>query len=151
MIATKSWVNDLLTKVLKKNNQNVNTSISSLSTSITNINNNLNKSYYSTTEKVVGTWINGKTLYEKTINFGTLANNTTKEVAHNIKNVDLIWMHEGFVIEGERSTGLTYVTTSSKNENNWSFQVNKTTIKNTTGMDRTDYTAYITLRYTKTS
>ena len=33
---------------------------------------------YSTDEKVVGTWVDGKPLYQKTYNFGALPNNTTK-------------------------------------------------------------------------
>lgn len=34
---------------------------------------------YSTTEQVVGTWINGKPLYEKIIDLGALPNNTSKQ------------------------------------------------------------------------
>lgn len=41
---------------------------------------------YSTNEKVVGHWIDGKPLYQKTINCGSGPNKTTKEVAHNISN-----------------------------------------------------------------
>ncbi len=42
---------------------------------------------YSTDEQVIGKWIDGKPLYEKTIDFGGMPNNTTKTVAHNISNV----------------------------------------------------------------
>lgn len=35
---------------------------------------------YSTTEHVIGTWIDGKTLYEKTVDCGALPNNDTKNI-----------------------------------------------------------------------
>ena len=44
---------------------------------------------YSTTETVVGEY-NGKPLYRKIVNFGALPNNTTKEVTHNIPNINII-------------------------------------------------------------
>ena len=46
---------------------------------------------YSTTEQVVGTWIDGKPLYEKTLFFNnvTLTNsNNTSELVHNIDTID---------------------------------------------------------------
>ena len=47
---------------------------------------------YSTTEQVVGTWINGKPLYEKTIDYGNNVNvgydNTVHtEILHGISNI----------------------------------------------------------------
>ena len=62
------------------------------------------KNDYSTTEKVVGTWINGKTLYQITIE-GTMPNVTTdgtyvsNNVAHNIPNIDLPFIVESFVLD----------------------------------------------------
>lgn len=43
---------------------------------------------YSYEEREVGVWVDGKPLYQKTIDFGTLPNNTTKTVAHNINSVN---------------------------------------------------------------
>ena len=40
--------------------------------------------YYSTDEKVIGRWTDGKPLYQKTISCGTLPNNTTKTVFKRI-------------------------------------------------------------------
>ena len=45
---------------------------------------------YSTTEQVIGTWIDGKPIYRKVINFGSLPNAESKSVAHNIANIDFI-------------------------------------------------------------
>ena len=43
----------------------------------------------STSEVNTGfTWVDGSPIYKKTVNFGVLPNNTSKQVAHNIQNVD---------------------------------------------------------------
>ncbi len=42
---------------------------------------------YSTTEQIVGRWIDGKPLYQKTVNIGTLPNNSNKKVAHGVSNI----------------------------------------------------------------
>lgn len=42
---------------------------------------------YSTTEKVVGCWHDGRPIYQKTVNFGSGANATTKSVAHGISSL----------------------------------------------------------------
>ena len=44
---------------------------------------------YSTEEQVVGTWVDGSTVYRKVIHYGTMPNKTSKTVAHNISR------HEG--------------------------------------------------------
>ena len=43
---------------------------------------------YSTTEHVVGKWIDGSDVYEKVIDVGTLPSATSKSVPHNIDNLD---------------------------------------------------------------
>ena len=43
---------------------------------------------YSTTERVVGEWIDGRAVYEKTLNVGTVSSGTT--FAHGITNLDWI-------------------------------------------------------------
>ena len=47
-------------------------------------------SNYSEEEQVVGTWLDGKTLYRKIVNFGAFPNNSSKEVAHNITNLSQV-------------------------------------------------------------
>ena len=42
------------------------------------------KNTYSTSEKVVGTWIDGKPIYRKIVDIGSLTNGTQKVVNHNI-------------------------------------------------------------------
>lgn len=45
---------------------------------------------YSLDEREVGVWTDGKPLYQKTINFGSLPSSGEKSVAHNISNLDHI-------------------------------------------------------------
>ena len=48
------------------------------------------KEVYSTEEQVVGTWIDGKPIYRKVIDFGALPNSTLKQVPHGISDIDAI-------------------------------------------------------------
>lgn len=48
---------------------------------------------YSTTETIVGTY-NGKTLYRKVVEIGSLPNNTTQTYNHNISNMDMLTYYD---------------------------------------------------------
>lgn len=50
-----------------------------------------NKNHYSLKERRIGTWINGKPLYQKIISF-TTSWNTSYEFAHGIQDYDRIWL-----------------------------------------------------------
>ena len=53
-------------------------------------------SNYSTSEVATGaTWIDGRTIYKKTINFGSMPNNATKSVPHGISNLGMMVKIEG--------------------------------------------------------
>lgn len=45
---------------------------------------------YSTTEQVVGTWIDGKPLYEKVIVKNNIEIQADVTIAHNISNIELV-------------------------------------------------------------
>ncbi len=106
---------------------------------------------YSATEHVIGTWINGATLYEKTVDFGNLPNQALKQVDSGLSNVTIVnlfgigisnstclpipWCHPAYTVW---SISLDYSKSS-----------NKITIE--TKIDHSDYYAYITLQYTKNS
>ena len=65
------------------------TNKSNLVGAINEVNNKFN---YSTSEQVIGTWINGKPLYRKTITFTTTTpDNKALEINHGINNVEMIW------------------------------------------------------------
>lgn len=62
------------------------------------------KNDYSTTEKIVGTWINGKPLYQITIegvmpNVATDGTYVSTNVQHNIPNIDMPFIVESFVLD----------------------------------------------------
>lgn len=110
---------------------------------------------YSTTEKVIGVWIDGTTpVYEKTIDCGPLPNNATKNVAHEISNLDLI---VGFDALSLNSTGgyiipLPYINKSNPTSYNVQIDFDATNINLFTAADRTGYDkTYVTMRYTKTA
>ena len=106
---------------------------------------------YSYEERWVGNWVDGKPLYEKTVNFGALPNATTKEVPHGIENADVIWIHDGF---SQTSTG-EFAQLNAMGTNSLSqviiFMVDRTKIISITGTNRLGYKSYVTLRYTKTT
>lgn len=108
---------------------------------------------YSTSEINTGfTWVDGKTIYKKTINFGTLPDTTTKTMPHGITNLGTLISVEG----AAKSTGgspyfqlpINFPGTEATSIRAF---VDSTDVRVGTGMDRTDYTAYVTLYYTKNS
>ena len=93
-------------------------------------------------------------MYRRVVNFGALPNNTTKDVNHYISNVDRIWIAGGFAWkdtlndEFSNQLSLCFVTNLASG---WYFGVNKTYIRCLTGIDRSAYTAYVILNYTKST
>jgi len=118
---------------------------------ITTVNNNLGIiTTMSTTEHVVGKWIDGKNIYEKTINFGALPNNATKNVAYNITDLAFIISHNGFA----KNTTTTLNFPCPSHANGYGVQIVFTggNISMTAAVDQSSYTTcYITLRYVKTT
>lgn len=108
---------------------------------------------YSTDEHVVGTWIDGKPIYEKTINFGTLPNKTTKTVAHEITNLD------SFIelkTVSKRSSDLRFypIPFVAPDTLNIAVRIDSVgpNIRIQTEVDMSDFTqTFITVQYTKTT
>jgi hypothetical protein len=121
--------------------------------------------HYSTEEQVVGEWIDGKPLYQKTVNCGTLPNKTIKTVEHNISNISLIVNVFGFAhknTSGSYTTTTAFViplgfsnpTSGGSLANAVSVCANKTNIIiNGSGQDcsATWINSFVTLQYTKTT
>lgn len=106
---------------------------------------------YAATEHVVGKWIDGSDLYEKTVSCGALPNSTGKTVPHSIANLKNIVEIRGYAIRTVGST-LTYPLpfVNSDNTSRVELTVSATNISITTNVDFSylDDT-YVTLRYTK--
>lgn len=110
---------------------------------------------FSTDEKVIGTWIDGKPLYQKTVNCGSLPINTNKIVAHNISNIGNVVFASGFAFNSSANVSLCigYTATSSDRKADIGILVNGTSIEIRTYRESvSSYTeSYVTLRYTKTT
>lgn len=108
---------------------------------------------YSTTEKATGfTWIDGKIIYKKTINFGVSPNNTTKNVAHGISNINEVIKYEAFTSTG--AAGNNYMMLPFVESSNVSYSMSvratNTNITIKTSQDNSPFTnTYVTIFYTK--
>ena len=103
---------------------------------------------YSTNETNTGAkWIDGKTIYKKTVNTGALPSNTSKSVSHGIgESWDRILKAEGYSYAS--MYGLNVMIPNSGID----IQVADADIEITTTSDYSGYNeSYITLYYTKTS
>lgn len=105
---------------------------------------------YSETEQVIGKWIDGKPVYQKTINCGALPNNTTKSVAHGISDLGIAVgifgtsMRSGAIniLAIPYTGGTAYITLTITASN-----INLITNADFSNQDVT----YITIQYTKVS
>jgi hypothetical protein len=108
---------------------------------------------YSLEEQDTGfTWVDGSTIYKKTISIGTLPNATTKSVAHGISNLGNVVKIEGWAYSSYDGFHfpLPFASTVSNNESIQVFAGNQNIIVST-GVNRTAFISYITLYYTKSS
>ena len=107
---------------------------------------------YSTDEQLTGgTWIDGKPIYRKVIDFGALPNSTLKQVPHGISNIDAIVSFNGVTFaKNKTATPIPYVYTDSINT--VSLFLEGTNVCIQTFGDKTSYiNTYVTLEYTKTT
>lgn len=109
--------------------------------------------FYSADEKVVGQWVDGSPIYQKTIDIGALPNNTTKDVSHDISNLKVIISIDGYATDTSSNksncTPLPYsAVTSSDSIAVWEYEGN---LKIRTGINYSAYSGYVTLKYTKTT
>lgn len=105
---------------------------------------------YSTAEQIIGTWIDGKTLYRKVVSCGNLTNAGEKITEHNITNIKNIVGIKG-IAYAPSGTSITIPFVDVSLTNMMGIYANKTSIVIWNGNDRSNWTAYITLEYTKTT
>lgn len=121
-----------------------------LSDGVTSVDDALN---YAETEHKVGKWIDGSDLYEKTIYFGALPNNTTKRLDLNITNLKKVVDIQG---AGSGTDAYTYSTVKLPyGDGRYFIGLNITDaqkINIASNYDASAYTyTYVTVRYTKNS
>lgn len=110
---------------------------------------------YSTEEQVIGTWIDGKPLYRKMVEFGSMDSNTTKQVAHGIQNAKCVFVdlgHSYWVINSETYDNPTRTLTSIYQSYIKEITVNRSNIiVNSATVDASTYKWLFCLEYTKTT
>lgn len=105
---------------------------------------------YSNSEVDTGTtWIDDLTIYKKTIDIGALPDTDTKTVAHGITDFNMLINVTGSFSDGTNSAPLPY--SSPTTTKNIQIYVDDTNISIVTGEDRSSYSGYVTLYYTKIS
>ena len=113
--------------------------------------------HYSETEQIVGTWIDGSTLYEKTVHIAAFPQSTyTKtDYAHNISNIGTICFWQGIARWSNGSTvNIEHFDISSGTilaSPSIQVQIDKTNISIWVGTDRSSLNGDFVIRYTKSS
>lgn len=101
---------------------------------------------YSATEVNTGfKWTNGKEIYKKTVDIGSLPNNTTKSVAHGISGLDLVVLFTGRATSGSTLVPLPWVHASPTY-----ISITGANIDITSTANRSAYSGSVDLYYTKT-
>lgn len=107
---------------------------------------------YSLEEREIGVWKDGRPLYQKTVDFGTLPNNTTKTVSYNISDLDYFVMVQCVAHNQNGSRNIPFVDDAYK-----SGDVLLDTIKSSgviriiAHTDLSSLTGDVTLQYVKTT
>ena len=110
----------------------------------------INEDNYSLGEQRIGTWIDGKPLYRKVVNFGTLPNATTKSVEHGISNVLYFKTITGMATNNDNFLPLPFMYENNA-ANSIRLLANKTNITIGASTNRSSFSAYVILEYTKTT
>jgi hypothetical protein len=107
---------------------------------------------YSTEEKIIGTWIDGKPLYQKTVNVGSVSAGTTKTVDFN--GIDMVCAFSG-VAHSQAYNQQIPIVFGHQNMTNYVVNVlyteNNNKINVYTGDDFSLDWCFITIQYTKTT
>ena len=129
MFCNKEWVKDLLTKVLKKKLNN-----------------------YSLEEQKIGTWIDGKPLYQKTFKFESIPSGESN-IGIEIDSPDTIFIVDGYGVNaGPDILPLSFPYPTASTEVCVAFvRRTKNEIGFRLGTNVTLSIAIVTLRYTKTT
>jgi len=116
----------------------------------TNINSLDDRDNYSTTEQVVGTWIDGKPIYRKVIQCGVLPNSANKDVAHNIQNFGTTIKCNGMAVRTSDKRALPIPDSTPSAE--IVCGATNTNVYITTNNDRSSFdNSFLVLEYTKTT
>lgn len=133
----------------------VNNNATETSTNSTNIANIINAEVYSTTEvKTNSVWIDGKPIYRKVIDIGNLPNNSSKSIATGIDfNYATLVKLYGFAKFSSNNICFP-LPLASPAVLGYAIMINVDNSNNvvvSTGTDRSSYSGYVIIEYTKTT
>lgn len=107
---------------------------------------------YSTTEIKIGTWINGKPIYRKVVNAGSLPNNTSMDVSLSVFNAENKFITQLYCIGASSQGEYIKIPYYASDQNYVNILITSThTIRIQTGADRSRFTGYIIVEYTKSA
>ena len=110
----------------------------------------LNQENYSLGEQKIGSWINGKPLYRKVLDFGALPNNGSKDMSYD-DTYNIVYIN-GYAWQNSFGTPIPNSHHNDNNAINLFVQNQSHQITIETYMDRSNYTnCFIWIYYTKTT
>lgn len=109
------------------------------------------KSFSESEQNTGKTWIDGKAIYQKTVDFGALPNATVKEVNHNISSLDTIIQTFCYAYSATFTEYLPIpYADSAGGTAQVQLKITPTTVKIAAGLNGSTYVCFCTLFYTKT-
>lgn len=105
---------------------------------------------YSTEEKVVGKWIDGKPIYEKVINSGYLLNSGTISINVSSLNIDSFIQLRGITFTDDK-TQFRPITLGASDNNAIRIDFTNNNIRIITWSNWSSYNSFIVIQYTKTT
>lgn len=105
---------------------------------------------YSTEEKIVGKWIDGKNIYEKVINTGYLSNNSSINVNIENLNIDSVIELRGMCYTDDKKN-IRPITLGTNDANAIRIDITNNLIRIFTWSNWSSYNSFCILQYTKTT
>lgn len=105
---------------------------------------------YSTEEKIVGKWIDGKSIYEKVINSGYLLNSGIKSIDVSSLNIDSFIQLRGMTFTDDKKN-VRPITLGTNDNNAIRIDFTNNNIRIITWSNWSSYNSFIVIQYTKTT
>ena len=110
-----------------------------------------NDTDYSTDEKIIGTWVDGKPLYQKTYNFTTPTGASGIIVPADSSIADIINMTGGIISNDKRFVPINWAYDTSRIVSTWRDGASGAIYMKCSGSGERGLNAYITIQYTKST
>lgn len=105
---------------------------------------------YSTEEQIVGTWIDGKPIYEKVINSGYLANNNSITIDVSHLNINDVIQLKGIAFTDDKKQ-FRPITLGTSDSNAIRIDFTNNNVRIITWSNWSSYNSFIIIQYTKTT